>query len=142
MPSYAVESRVISLAGSPSEDEFPLAKIQEIITATNQKVDDELPTTYEPTDIGYTDVVDLANLLAAIEVRKEWYDIGKKIPSMEKDANDLREKLRKGYPESSKNTGLIYTELPQIDDIYWSPRFLGGDLYGYPFGYGPTYSEY
>lgn len=129
MPTYANETQVRNLAGNPEEEEFAGARILEIMIEQDRIVDDELPRVYAPTDIGYQDVVQLASYLAAIEVRKEWVDLGHKIPEFLEKVEQLREKIKTGFPEAAYGGNLIFSEVPEIDYIYYSPYFLGGSKY-------------
>ncbi len=126
MPTYANEEQVRNLAGNPEEEEFPTSRIQEIMTEQDKNVDHELPRVYAPTDIGYQMVVQLASYLAAIEIRKEWFDIGNKIPIYEQKVAELREQLKTGLPEADYGGNLIFSDIPEIDYIYYSDYFLGG----------------
>ena len=129
VPEYAVYEEVHNLSGSPQESEFSQAEIESIITNQNSIVNDEMPFVFEEGDIGYEWVVELTNYLAAIEVRKQWYDLGNKIPLYERHVEDLRKKIREGFPESEKDTSLVFSELDEVDYLYYSPRSLGGNLY-------------
>ncbi len=129
VPEYAVYDEVKNLSGSPKESEFSQAEIEAIIANQNSIVNDELPFVFEPGDIGYEWVVELTNYLSAIEVRKQWYDLGNKVPAYERHVADLREKIKQGFPESDKATGLVFSELEEVDYIYMSDRFLGGSKY-------------
>lgn len=131
--TYAVEADVIYLGGSPKEREFPLAQIQAIMVAQDKVVNDFLPKDYEPDEEGYATIVKFANYLAAVEVRKEWIDIGNKIPGYLKEIEAAKAELILGFPddESEDGANFIYSEMPEVDYIYMSPYFRGGSKYGY-----------
>jgi hypothetical protein len=129
VPEYAVYSEVHNLSGSPKESEFSQAEIEAIIDNQNAIVNDEMPFVFQSGDIGYEWVSELANYLSAIEVRKQWYDLGNKVPEYEKHVKDLRAKIAEGFPESDKASGLVYSDLVDVDYLYFSPRSLGGSLY-------------
>jgi hypothetical protein len=130
MVEYAVEADVVYLAGSPKEREFPIAQIQAIMAAQDEVIDDFLPKEYVPDEEGRATIVNYANHLAAIEVRKQWWDKGRRIPDMLKELENLRAKIEAGFPEdSSDNANFIYSDLPEIDYIYMSPYFFGGSKY-------------
>lgn len=129
VPEYAVYAEVHNLSGSPKESEFTAAEIENIIENQNKIVNDELPRVVQPNEIGYEWVSQLANYLSAIEVRRQWYDLGSKIPDYLKQVAMLREKIRTGFPESTHDTNLVFSELDEVDSIYWSPRAMGGSKY-------------
>lgn len=129
VPEYAVYEEVHNLSGSPKESEFTEAEIRAIMANQNSIVNDEMPFVFNVGDIGYEWVVELTNYLSAIEVRKQWYDLGNKVPAYERHVNDLREKIKTGFPESERSTGLVYSEIEEVDYIYMSDRFLGGSKY-------------
>lgn len=129
VPEYAVYNEVWNLGGKPKESEFSQAEIEAIIANQNSIVNDEMPFVFEEGDIGYEWVVELTNYLAAIEVRKQWYDLGGKIPTYQRHVDDLRKKIREGFPESTKDTSLVYSEIEEVDYLYYNPRAFGGSLY-------------
>lgn len=124
---YAVETNVVNLAGNPKEREFPIAQIRKIMEEQDKVIDDMLPKDYEPDEDGYATIVKYANHLAAIEVRKQWWDRGNQLPQMIKDAEDLRLKIIAGFPKDDESgAAFIYSEMPEVDYIYMSPYFYGG----------------
>lgn len=129
VPSYAVYDEVYNLGGKPKETEFAQVKIEAIIANQNSIVNDELPRVVQPNEVGYEWVSQLANYLSAIEVRRQWYDFGNKIPDYLKQVAALRDKIKTGFPESPHDTGLIFSELEEVDYIYYNPRSLGGSKY-------------
>lgn len=129
VPEYAVYAEVYNLGGRPKESEFAQAKIEAIIANQNSIVNDELPRVVLPTDIGYEWVSQLANYLSAIEVRRQWYDLGNKIPDYLKQVAMLRDKIRTGFPESTHDTNLVFSEMDDVDYIYYNSRSLGGSKY-------------
>lgn len=128
-PEYAVYDEVYNLGGKPKESEFPQSKIEAIILNQNSIVNDELPRVVLPTEIGYEWVVQLANYLSAIEVRRQWYDFGSQIPDMLRHVSQLRDKIKVGFPESTHDTGLLFSELEEVDYLYYNSRALGGSKY-------------
>lgn len=127
MVTYAVELDVLNLSGNPKEFEFPIAQVREIMSDSDKIVNDFLPREYTDTDEGYETVVKLANYIAAVEVRKQWYDIGNKIPGYLKEIENAKAEISKGFPEDSTDGAVFsYSEMPEIDYIYYNPHFLGG----------------
>jgi hypothetical protein len=130
MVEYAVEADVVYLAGSPKEREFPIAQIRLIMAAQDEVIDDFLPKEYVPDEEGRATIVNYANHLAAIEVRKQWWDKGRKIPDLLKEAERLKGVIREGFPtDEDDGANFIYSDLPEIDYIYMSPYFYGGSKY-------------
>lgn len=127
---YAVETDVLNLSGNPKEFEVPLAQVQIIMGNADKIVNDFLPRVYTSEDEGYATVVRLANYLAAVEVRKQWFDAGKKIPGMLKEIEDMKVEIAAGFPEDS-GSNLIFSDLPQIDYIYMNPYVFGGEKQGW-----------
>lgn len=132
MVQYAVESDVVYLAGSPKEREFPIAQIRLIMAAQDEVIDDFLPKEYVPDSEGRATIVDYANHLAAIEVRKQWWDKGRRIPDLQKELTDLRAKIEAGFPDDdSTGSNFLYSELEEVDYIYMNPYLFGGSKVGY-----------
>lgn len=133
--TYAVEDDVVYLGGSPKEREFPLAQIQAIMVAQDKVVNDFLPKEYIPDEEGYATIVKFANYLAAVEVRKEWIDIGNKIPGYLKEIEAAKLSLEAGFPDDESidddGANFMYSDMPVVDYIYMSPYFHGGSRVGY-----------
>ncbi len=127
MVTYAVEIDVLNLSNNPKEFEFPIAQVREIMTKSDEIVDDFLPREYIVGEEGYETVAKLANYIAAVEVRKQLYDIGNKIPSYLKEIENTKAEIAKGFPEDSTDGAVfVYSEMPEIDYIYYNQYFLGG----------------
>ena len=129
---YAVENDVLNLAGNPKEKEFPLDQVHIIMQNADKIVNDFLPRVYTPADEGYATVARLANYIAAIEIRKQWFDAGKKIPTMLKEIEDMKAEIAKGFPEdNSSGSNLVFSEPAEIDYIYMNPYVFGGAKRGW-----------
>ena len=129
---YAVQNDVLNLAGNPKEFEFPIAQVQVIMANADKIVNDFLPRVYTSSEEGYATVVRYANYIAAIEIRKQWFDAGKKIPTMLKEIEDMKAEIAAGFPEDNNSgSNLVFSEPAEIDYIYMNPYVFGGSKRGW-----------
>ncbi|MDR4491388.1 MAG: hypothetical protein R2685_10885 [Candidatus Nitrosocosmicus sp.] len=124
---YSVEEDVLNLAGNPKEFEFPLDHVHEIMASSDKIVNDFLPRIYTSDDEGYATIVRLANYIAAVEIRKQWYDIGNKIGQYLKEIESMKVEIAAGFPEDSSDggTNILFSEMPPVDYIYYN-RYVYG----------------